>query len=546
MSNFLVEKFRDGWSAIDIEYARYLRATTELSDIVRISREFTCKRVVGEGVHFDLVKDDEDADNNTIHTNKRTKSKQTGEGTDSVSLDDVFLPVRVEWNEFVENLDIEIMRQGFALITTSPSRHNPAILVPRIEDIYYYNLYHRYIPLQGIEYVATWTNLSQFQEIKLGAKNDDRITDAVLLVPVGSGPLIDGKLRSKLAYAAPLICEMEAMEENISYALYWGAHPVYVPQLAPTGPGTAKGNASAAIAKVAAPPYANYSQLLQDQSAVSRYARAQKLDDSEQVAEDALRRHLNNQIERRHEQITMFQRQVAHNNGRVANATDGNVRHAIHPPFSVDYPMEQGDTISSGPPPTLPAQIREHKNDLSRRAFLTLDVQPQLVTLEHSNHAANSEIAFAGQNDAIKNRQAVLEPLIAEAFRFVYNIDLMQVDKILSARKEDTTDATETKPLAKHSATPSTKSSAHRVRARLSNIPLTTFDALERMLKTHVIDHGTYREMVLQVASVSSHLSSCDVVESEQIDEWYGNIKPQKEESSSGSAKRKSSSGKSK
>lgn len=555
MTNFLVEQFKDGWNPVDIAYARYLRNTTEHSDIARIARELTCKRVLGEGVHFDLTHQDDSANSKLTditsaqdsspsemlskHAGKKHKTKQSGDGTNSISLDDIFSSVRVEWNEFVEKLDIEIMRQGFSLITMVPSRYNPAVYIPHIEDIAYYELFYRYIPRRGIEYAAVWSNLERFQESD-DIKNNHRITNSKLLVACGCEPSENGKLRSKLADAAPLISEMEAMEENISYALYWSAHPVYVPQLSPTGPGTLKGNASAAAASISSPPYANYTQLMQDQTAVARFARAQKLDDAEQVAEDAYRRHLAHQVERRHEQISFYQRQMAHNNRKAATAIDGNARHAVHPPYSVDYPMEQGDTIAAGPSPSLPAQIREHKNDLSRRAFLALDVQPQLVTLEHSNHAANSDIAFAGQNDAIKNRQSILEPLIAEAFRFVYDMDLRGVDSILANKKETKVDG---KPVVQHSAG---ISCSHRIRARLCNVPLTTFDALEKMLQTKVIDHSTYRDMMLQTASVSSHLASSDTVTSEQIDEWYRAKTPEKENKSSGSSKRKSATGKAK
>lgn len=563
MTTFAIDGINKDWTPIQLAYARYLRTTTETTDIATTARSVTAKRILGDGVNIDLADDDDhsletmkefvpsgkrastdsdsDSDdaapsddrNRKLMRNAARRQYMKGGGTapssggrakNVIQLSAIIAPIQVELDEFVETLDKEIVRQGFALVGSRASRHHPELLVPFVEDIEYYSLYHRYTPLVGWEYQAVWSGLSQRQQELLGKKNDQPIDDVMVLVAPDWQPMPTGQLRSKLATAAPLIAEVSSMEENASYALYWASHPVYVPQLAPTGPGTSKGNAAAAAARVAAPPYGNYTQLLQDRSALDRYSRNQKLDDSREVADDALRRHLKHQAGRLAERLDAYQRHMSHNNSVVSAALDANARHAIRPPFIQDYPMEQGDKIAAGPTPTLPGQIREQKNDIARRAYMVLDTHPQLVTLEHSNHAANSDIAFAWQNDAIKARQAMLEPLIAEAFRFVYKVDLDMAETALGGEPSVVEHARGARRLAPAPTQPVRL--AHRIRARLSTTPMITTAALEHMLKTHVVDHQTYREMYLQNAQVSPMLASQHRVSHSDVDLWYGNVKP--------------------
>ena len=586
----------EDWAPVAMSDARFLRSTTERSDIALIARDITSKRVVGEGIHFDMIADTDDSQNAMRdmassssskmpgedtddddygtsatasadakppttsgqhllrHANKRrfNRPKRASEGTDSIPLDDIFAAVRVEWNELVERLDEEILRQGFALVVAAPSRHHPDILVPRVEDIDYYQLWQRYVPLVGREYLATWDNLSQNQQAMLAVRNDDIIQGAKILVAVGSyAPDSSGELQSKMSIAAPLIAELEAMEENISYGLYWATHPPWVPLLGPTGAGSAKATASAAAAASSAPPYANYTQLLQDKSALSRFARAQKKDDHEEDHDEAYSRHRKYQLGQLRETIEAIKRTGTHTSTRARSASEGNMRHALNPPYMNEYPMESGDTVSSGPDPKLPTQTRDNKNDVARRAYLALGVQPQLVSLEHANHAANSDIAFAGQNEAILNRQRTLEPLLAEAFRFVYAVDLDGVETMLSSTKIEppskATDASSSSSAVAHAGSavrtrvcdPEGNASrvAHRIRARLTCDPLTTPTCLENMLKTHVIDHATYKELMLKSACVSTHLSSADKVTFEQVDTWYNNAPKDKESSPAGTKK---------
>lgn len=563
-----------------MEDALFLRETTQGSDVALIAWDVTSKRVLGDGIHFDMIADteasetamrdmatatkpssgddddddDDDEDSGVRsapaaaappplttgqhllrHANKKRfdQRKRVGEGGDSIALDDIFSAVRVEWNAFVEELDLEILRQNFALVTSGPSEHHPDILVPKIEDIQYYTIYQRYVPRVGYEYLATWSGLSQDMERMLGVKNDDIIEDAVVLMgPKKYAPDGKGELHSKMATAAPLIAELEAAEENIAYGLYWSTHRPWVPQLGPVGTGTAKGAASSASS---APPYANFTQLMANKDLAKRFQRAQKLDDHDEMHEDAYRRHTRYQLGRLRQRVESISKLQTHSAARARSAFEGNTRHALNPPYMNEYPMEAGDTIAAGPEPKLPAQTRENKNDIARRAFLALSVQPQLVGLEHANHAANSDIAFAGQNEAILNRQRVLEPLLAKAFRYVYSIDLDGVDGLLRSREMSASSSSVS--AVEHSAkavrtrvfsdTGEANRVSHRIRARLCSDPLTTPTNLENMLKTHVIDHGTYKELSLKSACVSTHLAAGDRVTMDQVDTWYGNGAPE-------------------
>ena len=191
-----------------------------------------------------------------------------------------------------------------------------------------------------------------------------------------------------------------------------------------------------------------------------------------------------------------------------------------------DYPLEQGDTLGSAPKPAIPTGTNEHINGLARKIFLILSVQPQLVALEHANHAANSDIAFAGQNESILNRQRTLEPLLAEAFRFVYHILLDMTAAHLDSTDPQSASGSK-EDVAKHSAS-TTPSVAHRIRGRLCNVPMTTMDSLHHMFMTGCITHNDYRTMALQVAGVNSQLVSNERMTRQQIAELqHGGKKPQ-------------------
>lgn len=560
----ILSRMDENWIPIDMAHARMLKSVTEISEIVQVAWNITSKRVVGEGVHFDLTARTDDShgmiedilsgdDTRTpsqrlmSHANKRrfNQPKRAGEGHDSISLDEIFASVRVEWNEFVERLDAEMLRQGFAVVYAKPSRHNPQVLVPYIEDIDHYQIFQRYVPRKGYQYVAVWDNLNETQKREANTDNGYFIEEAIVLVALERhAPSSTGALRSILATAAPLLAELAAMGLNMSYAFYWSSHPPWVPQLGPAGAGTAKGSTNAGMT---AAPYANFTDLLQDKSAVQRFERAQKLDDHERMHEDAYRRHQMYQLGRVRAQVERLTNTTPLLAPITRSANQINQRHSLDPPFMTEYPLEAGDTIASGPTPTIPNQILEAGNRLMRMVFLLLGVQPQMVGLEHTNHAANSDVAFAGQNEAIVNRQRDLEPLLAETFRWIYGIDLAGADMLESSpmgtaepgaaattetsAKEDDKEKQKKKKakkevLVSHAASrpvqPTSVCLADRVRARLCSDPLTTPANLENMLKTHVIEHDTYRDMMLKSACVSTHLAAKHKVDFETVDSWYG------------------------
>lgn len=581
MGDFLVAtqlSIEMGYKRVDVVEARYLRERVESSDITKIAASITRKRIVGDGMHIDLINDtqeaeqamrditsvavgrsgsdsgagsdadsgyppEEDSDDSDMetgasdltpgqhllrHAGKRrfVPKKRAGEAHDAISIDDIMAPVREEWKEFTETLDAEILRQGFSVLTRRRSLTQPDINVPHVLDIAQYDLYVRLSPLYGAQYVPVWANLNESQQKEVGARNGNIIRNAIVLVgPRDQAPLPTGALQSKLSAAAPIIIEHDALNENISYAVYWATHQPWVPELGNGAVGSRKGPATNAGS---APPYANYTQMLQNKEALARYARAQKLDDHEEHREDTFARHRRYQLERREEQIRALAVRTMHLGTNGMNGRDGNHRHILDPPYMNEYPMEPGDRIASGPVPTLPAQTREHKNDLARRAYLALDVQPQMVTLEHSNHAANADVAFSGQNEAIENRKQTLLPLLHRAFCFVYAIDLTWVDARLGAPTpsavEHSGSAVRTRMFTADGV-PSRV--AHRIRVRLSGDPLATPSNLENMLKTAVIDHDAYKDLMLKQAYVPTHLASTRTVTPDEVDCWYGHGKPE-------------------
>ena len=560
----------EGWTDVDMGHARYLRAVTSKHETVVIAWSMTSKRVLGEGVHFDLAANNQDShgaiseitdgapsdeSDPTIdartpsqrlmkHANKRRfmPAKRVGDGHNSIPLDDIFAAVRVEWNEFVEALDAETLRQGFALVRPRSSRYNPALMVPMVEDIDYYTLYQRYVPTKGREYIAAWDNISDTMTKEFGIRNDDVIKGAIIVVSSEMyAPGLDGELRSKMAAAALHIAELDAMSDSISYGIYWGTHQPWVPQLGPAGAGTSKASNAPS-----APPYATYHTMLQDQSQAARLAVAQKKDDREAAHEDAYKRHRAYQAGRLQKAIEDYGATAPILAARASIASEVNQRHAINPPYMNEYPMEPGDKVSGGPVPVIPPRVQETQNDIRRTIFLLLDVQPQMVTLEHSNHAANSDVAFAGQNEAIVNRQRDLEPLLASVFRFIYHIDLQGADMLTRAKSEAPEEKEQ--PVVSHSRSTArviTSSSSavclgDRVRARLCSVPLTTPAHLENMLKTHVIDHDTYRSLCLSSAQISGHLAATDKVTPDVVDTWYRQKEEPSDREVNGKAKKRS------
>lgn len=574
---------RLGYKRVDLPEARYLRERIEKADITKTAASITRKRIVGDGLHIDLIKDtqeaedamrkitgsapgrsgsdsgagsdedtsypwwedsDDDGEDDTGATNREKNltpgqhllrhagkrrfvpKKRAGEAHDSISIDDIMAPVREDWKAFTETLDAEILRQGFSVVTRRRSESQPDMNIPHILDIDQYDLYVRTSPVLGPQYVPVWVNLDDTQQKEVGAKNGSIIANAIVLAgPRDQAPLPNGALQSKLSVAAPIIIEHDALNENISYAVFWATHQPWVPELGNGAVGSRKGPASNAGS---APPYANFTQMLQNKEALARYSRAQKLDDHEEMREDTFARHRRYQLERREEQIRAMIARSMHLGTNGMSGRDGNQRHLLDPPYMNEYPMEPGDRISSGPVPTLPPQTREHKNDLARRAYLTLDVQPQMVTLEHSNHAANADVAFSGQNESIENRKQTLLPLLHRAFCFVYALDLTWIDARLGGQQQSTVEhsgcAVRTSMFTADGV-PSRV--AHRIRVRLSGDPLATPTNLENMLKTAVIDHDAYKDLMLKQAYVPTHLASTRTVTPEEVDCWYGHSKPE-------------------
>lgn len=506
------------WVQINMNYARVLAKTTESSAIARIATSLTSQRVVGNGPSFNIVGDTKKSENKMrnlsatgmLDVGKNVSAKnRVSEGSDSISLNDMIGAVMDDWVRVAREIDREVTRQGFALVTRRESQYHPGIMVPHVVDIEYYDLYFRVSPLAGRQYIAVWQGLSMDQRKEVGANNRDPIKDAVVLVAEEYRPDHAGELRSKMASAAALISEVGGAEDNIWYSLYWSAHPVHATEMPSLSSGARSGTSD-----VGAPGYANYTDMLSDPTVVDMFRSAQQISTARNNAADAYSIHINNLAEAVSKHLHGLQYRPSHADAKARDARDCNARHAAHPPFLVNYPLSDGARMHAAPMPRIPTGIDEHKKDIIRRAMMTLDVQPGLVGLEHRNHASNADLVFDAQNDMIKQRQSILEPLLADAFRHVYGIDLHNTDVILA--EQSTTHTAER--LTGHSATPSI---AHRVRASLTHTPMCSPDRALKLLETHAIDHQTYREMILQICSVSPHLAAQHHVSMDRVDAWF-------------------------
>ncbi len=500
-----------------------------------IAREITENRIVGDGVHFDLHDDDTnsaanlrtevtaDSDDDSEAPNERLKAiakKRSSSATSSVAkrrvipMDDHLRAVQVEWREFVQQLDREIQRQGFVLVTAHESRFHPGVLVPAVEDIGYYQVMMRYIPINGWEYAAVWKNLSDDQSAVSGMYNDNEVDHGILMVP--SPPDELGNIRSPLAAVAGDVEQLHGLMDSFGYGFYWMAHPIFAPQMGATNKGV--GSAKAAESGLAAPPYgsASFIDLMRNQESAERYKRLVRRSETEERSEDAYHRHLRTLSEHLHQEISCFQYARSDVDATVEMASDANAHHAIAPPWLQEYHLDNGEALAAAPRPSIPPNVNDHINGLARRVFLGLGVQPQLVALEHANHAANSDIAFAGQNESILNRQRTLEPLLAEAFRFVYAVILDMTAAHLDRPKESPSGSAEN--VVRHANT-SNGSLSHRIRARLCNTPITTMEALHQMYMTGCITHEDYKSMTLQAVGVHAQMASNERMTRQQVAE---------------------------